>query len=348
MMQSCWRKRLHRCLITASTDCYQCGFKAAEQKSIPGKYNIPMEAVTAEVERRWPGRITGEFAEGLRTPLFWIDDGIDRIGASVGEFGMLCYSDRAESQFMSWGKIFGHEFIRKYEEEKIGSVTNEWWYVGKEKCYVQEHDGKLSMPYNYTQVQRHFADLGLEPRLLKGETISEVNKAITIVERTKMVHSAAPLPFNPDKRVWIRGKSYLNTTTVKAVEPAANDDPNNWPFIWEYINKIWSPDEPIQREVFTYWHKRFYETCRENAPELGQAIFFSGPAGIGKTFLSHRIVGDSVGEHIDAAKFLLNKTSFNEEAGTSVLWAVDDEVGSKTWEEHTQMSAALKKYVATP
>jgi hypothetical protein len=79
-------------------------FKAASAKQlhVDGPC-IPIEAVAEEVERRWPGRIQGEFAVGLRTPLFWLDDGIDRIGAQVGDHGMICYSDRAGKSFLHLG-----------------------------------------------------------------------------------------------------------------------------------------------------------------------------------------------------------------------------------------------------
>jgi uncharacterized protein DUF5906 len=324
-------------------------FEAAKEKIIAADGpNIPIEAIAEEVEKRWPGRIQGEFVVGLRTPLFWLDDGIDRIGAQVGDYGMICYSDRAGKSFLHWGEILGPEFMRNFEAEKLGRVIENWWYIGKEKCYLNDSDGVVGLPLNYTQLARHLRNDGLDPRLPKHETISEVDQAVTIIEKTKQVYGAAPFPFNPEKRIWLCGKTYLNTSTLKAVEPAASGEPADFPFIWEFQNKIWSPDYPIQRLIFLFWHKRFYKTCLNNAPEMGQALFVESAPGRGKTFLSHRLVGDSVGGHIDAAKFLLNKTVFNEEAGHTALWAVDDEMGSKTWEEHTQMSAALKKYTATP
>ena len=50
---------------------------------------IPKDVIAAEGERQFPGRWKGTFQEGARGPLFWINDGIDRVGCAVAENGMI-------------------------------------------------------------------------------------------------------------------------------------------------------------------------------------------------------------------------------------------------------------------
>lgn len=327
-------------------------FKAATIKKISIGTEIPIEEVAEEVLKQFPNRWIGEFVVGARGPLFWIADGIDRVGAQVGDHGMICYSERAGKSFLSWGEILGKKFVTDFETEKISQVVDDWWYIGKEKSYIRDFgDGNISLGMNVTQLQRHLSDkvgANLDPRLPKDGNISEVGTAVNVIEMARQVYSAAPFPFNANKKVYIRGRAYLNTSVTKCVEPKRDGQPDDFPWLWEFLNNRWAKDEPIQRDVFLAWHKRFYATCLDNAPELGQTVFIEGSVGLGKSFLAHKVVGDSVGGHIDAAKFLLNKTAFNEEAGDTGLWTVDDEIGSKTWEEHSLMSAAIKKYTATP
>ena len=69
--------------------------------------------------------------EGCRVPLFWIDDGISRLGAVVKEEGVIAYSDRAEYVWNDWGEILGREWVRKYEERKISSSIGNVYTDGK-------------------------------------------------------------------------------------------------------------------------------------------------------------------------------------------------------------------------
>src|SRR5437868_6564380 len=107
-------------------------YRAAAKKPVRGDGpEIPLEAVAEEVERRWPGRWPGSFVEGARGPLFWIDDGIDREGCQVGQYGIICYSDRAGKSFLSWSAILGQKFVREFEAERIGAATTDIWFDSK-------------------------------------------------------------------------------------------------------------------------------------------------------------------------------------------------------------------------
>ena len=73
---------------------------------------IPLEVIETEVHKKFPDRWEGDFVVGARGPLFWIDDGIDRIGCEIVEEGVVCYSDRAGRGFMSWKDLFGAKFVK--------------------------------------------------------------------------------------------------------------------------------------------------------------------------------------------------------------------------------------------
>jgi hypothetical protein len=77
-------------------------------------------------------------------------------------------------------------------------------------------------------------------------------------------------------------------------------------------------------------------------------MFIAGPAGVGKTMLSYRILGGSVGGFTDASQYLLGATEFNSEILESPLGCVDDAVAMADRRSHDVYSQMVKKMVANP
>jgi hypothetical protein len=44
-----------------------------------GEIAIPLDRIYQKIQEVYPGRWTGPFEEGMRGPLFWMEDGVDRV-----------------------------------------------------------------------------------------------------------------------------------------------------------------------------------------------------------------------------------------------------------------------------
>lgn len=321
--------------------------QAATARTIRGTGpNIPIEVVAAEVEKRWPGRIIGEFVQGARTPLFWIDDGIDRIGAQVGDFGMLCYSERAGKSFVHWGEILGTGFVEQFNAERIGNAAEGVWFDGKH-YWTQEEDGRWASR-NKDDTIMHLKVQGVSARIDPKASASEAEKVLVTAQKLRTVKAAAPIVHDSREVVRINGEKYLNISTTKVVQPAEKATEADFPWLNEFFWKIWAEPMPSQRDHFLAWLQHFYGTALQGRPQQGQAVIIAGPPSAGKTFFNHQILGRMMGGHSDATDFLMGKTNFNKANSEVALWAIDDTRGASSWENKAAFSAALKKHVANP
>lgn len=321
--------------------------KAATAKKLRGTGpDIPLEVVAAEVEKRWPGRVIGEFAEGARTPLFWIDDGIDRIGAQVGTYGMLCYSERAGKSFIHWGEILGSDFVEQFDAERIGNAAEGLWFDGMKYWNLEEENRWASR--NKDDTIMHLKVQGISARIDPKASASEAEKVLVAAQKLRTVKAAAPIVHDAREVVWINGERYLNISTIKVMQPAEKATEADFPWLCEFFWKIWADPMPDQRDHFLAWLQHFYGSALAGRPQQGQAIIVAGPASTGKTFFNYRILGKIMGGYSDSTDFLMGKTNFNKANSEVALWAIDDTRGASSWENKSAFSGALKKHVANP
>jgi hypothetical protein len=319
-------------------------FEAAKEKIITANGpNIPIEAVAEEVEKRWPGRIQGEFVVGLRAPLFWIEDGIDRIGAQVGDHGMSCYSDRAGKSFLHWGEILGHKFVREFEASRVGAAAEGIWFDGK-LYWRKGENGRWSGRTKEDQIM-WLKGQGITARTGQKETASEAEKVLLAIQEARTVDAAVSIALDSRERVEEHGCRYLNVSVKKAMSAADTGSPEDFPWLYKFFQN--SFDE-MQRDYFFAWWKRFYRSGLAGNLEQGQAIIIAGEAGRGKTLLSRRIVGLSVGGFADASRYLMGDSRFNKECGENALWVVDDSKSSVTRAQHRAFTEAIKAQISNP
>ena len=95
--------------------------------------------------------------------------------------------------------------------------------------------------------------------------------------------------------VEVNGRKLLNISQVKAVRPALKDDPEISKWLHDFFENVWSEPRTEQRDCFLAWFKRFYQNALSGCPLSGQAVVIAGDAGLGKTFLSWRIIGAALG-----------------------------------------------------
>lgn len=323
-------------------------FNAAKAKQIKGEgMQIPIEDVAAEVEKQFQGRWPGEFKVGSRGPLFWVEPFVDRVGCQVGDWGIICYSERAGKSFMTWGEILGHAFVQKYEAERIGNAAKNLWFDGK-NYWRRNENGR----WYFSNKEDAAADLrcaGISGRLGKG-TATEVDLVLNMVRNGPQKVDGA-VPFIHDTRDLVQldnGYRYLNISCSKTMAPADQGNTQNFPWLHKFFENSFDPEYPQQKDYFLAWLKHFYESAFRGNIQPGQAVIIAGEADRGKTFLSRFIIGNIMGGFADAGTYLLGETHFNKSCAEHALWCIDDSKGSSTWDKHDAFSAALKKHVANP
>lgn len=318
-----------------------------------GRVTIPIEVVAEEVDRRFPGRWVGDFVVGARGPLFWIDDGIAREGAQVGDFGMICYSDRAGGTFVSWSDIFGPQFVRDFEERRIEDVADNWAFDGARFWAFDEDRGWQDYDRDMTRLL--LSQAGFSRKLAKGKELSEVDEVVSHIARIQRVSGAAPMVFHRPGIVDYNGTRFLNTsrrTVIRPFDDPEMGDPERWPWLREYLSGLFadggeSKFKPLDH--FLAWLQRFYVGALNLDLEPGHAIVIAGPPSRGKTLLSRRFIGMTLfGGFGDAGRYLAGGTSFNRALCEHAVWSIDDGTSSATAAEHRRFSEALKRQIANP
>lgn len=321
--------------------------KAATMKQLKSEGPvIPIEKVAEEVEARFPGRWLGEFTEGARGPLFWIDDGIDRVGCQVGEFGMICYSERAGKSFLHWGEIFGRDFVQQYEAERIGSAAEGIWFDGQR--YWRKGDNDLWRARTKDDTIMWLKGQGISGSAMVKGMASDAEKVLLTAQDLREVKGAAPIVHDSREVVVINGERYLNISAIRVMQPAEKAAPTDFPWLHEFFNKIWDDPKKVQRDHFLAWLQHFYRSALAGRPQQGQAVIIAGPPSSGKTFLNYHILGRIMGGASNATNYLMGKTNFNKQDSEVALWAIDDTRGASSWENKAAFSSAVKQHVANP
>lgn len=304
---------------------------------------IPVEAVEAEVHRRWPGRWTGAFVPGAQGVRFWDANADCPTGAWIRDHGVQAFT--GESKFMPWGEILGQDFVKAYVTNRIGGAIDGIYYDGREYWQLDER-GRWSGFSGQQIARRMNVQFGLSTESRRGAA-SEVASAMTSIESCKKVDGAFPCLFSEKDVVEDGNRTYLNISRAKCIR--AGDTVRQWgegfPWLAAYIDGLFDQQ---QKEVFLSWLAHFYNNARTHTPRKGHALFVAGPVSAGKTFLSQRVVGGLVGGFSDASAYLLGKTDFNEELFYDAIWGVDDAVAGSDPKRHAHYSQMVKKFVANP
>jgi hypothetical protein len=322
--------------------------KAANDTTIKTEdTNIPIDEIAAEVERRFPNRWSGDFSVGARGPLFWIDDGIDRDGCQVREDGMICYSDRAGKGFVSWREIFGKKFVEQFEQKKLTCLMDQYWFNGK-SFYKLLGSGPVAIPKE--QLVLELRKAGFSLKIKKGQTISEIEQAILTISNDCRVEEVAPVIFSKDRVVGYNGRKILNSCRTIPVKPDTDGDPSKWPWLHDFLTPFFAVDNDGNSTLpyFLAWYQRLYRAVLEHRLDQGQLMILLGPTGRGKTLLTNKIIGASVGGFSDASDYLSGKTNFNKDLCGSAAWVIDDQTAATTYADQRKFVELTKRCVANP
>lgn len=310
--------------------------------------NLPFDKAVAGIIKLYGDRLPDQNLEvGSRVPLFWIDDGIDRIGGQLSEEGVICYSDRAGTPFVNWEEVLGKKYVAQFKERQLQETLGNVWTDGKYYWLLEDKRARYESTENFT---RRLIGMGLSPDKKKGQRLSEVGEALFWINSQRRVDGVGPFIFNKERIVHTNGKDILNTSFVEVVPPSDSGSPDQWPFLFGFFREFFDEinEDFTQRDVFFSWFQRFYLAVWQKRKLSGQVMIISGPTGRGKTLLSHRIVGEAVGGHAQASEYLMGKTTFNKSLSEAPLWTVDDTTSACTFADNRKFTEMLKRSAANP
>lgn len=324
-------------------------------RKIKEKYTeIPLEEVQKAIDEKFPGRLYGaKIEKGARIPLFWLPpgDGKQRDkSAIVAEWGVYSFTTRAEKGRWFWDELLGRDFVRKYTEKKIEEGTRDtyydgrlyWWQVGDRWVARVREDAQLMLKNEgFSSVRK------------EGDTASEVEQALFAIQQGSIIDSVAPFTHTTERFVKWNGTTYLNINTRRplAMAPEGEGDPDNFPWLFRFINNfLHTPESDVlpTYEFFLTELRRAYLGALNNKPTSGHIMIFAGPPGRGKSLLTTVISRMIFGSAADAGDFLVAGKGFNKDLAESFIWFIDDNKSTTSAAQHRNFSEAIKKHAATP
>jgi hypothetical protein len=321
---------------------YEAGSKI---RWVSDSFSIPLDVVGREVERLFPKRWKGPFEDGARGVRFWDIEADNETSAVVRPTGMQCFT--GDVGFLSWEVLLGKSFVSKYEADITGQIIADFFYDGKNYWRQDINSGV------WTALSKEDFRLLLKVKYClssvagKKETSSEIDRIMYAVQEQKSIAGAFPFVHFPSGIIIRDGQRFLNTSSVKCAQPAAEHSGvwgDSFPWLASFIDGYFDPAE--QKEYFLAWWKHFYSNALLKEPQQGQALFIAGDPGVGKTLMSTAIVAKSVGGCVDASSYLLGEEKFTSHVVSSPIMTVDDTVPASDARRHTRYSAMIKKITA--
>ena len=301
----------------------------------------------AEVEKRFPGRWSGDFKEGARGVRFWDPTADNPTAAIVRTTGMTAFT--GDRGFMSWSDIFGRQFVTQYQEDRIGRAAADM-YCDSEKNYYRLLPSRDWDLCGVEVTRRHLkAAYGLSDSVRRGEVLSEVDQLLHHLELNRRVEGAMPFPHRPGQVVPWQGRRYLNTSLAKLMKPVDEKDVlwgARFPTLADYLTNLWCDEENLTIQMA--WLKVYYESCLNGDPGRGQALFVVGPPGTGKSFFSLELLGSIFGGYGDARMCFVEGSRFNSSLFEASIWSLDDSTILGDRRMHQKFSALVKACVANP
>lgn len=314
--------------------------------------SIPIPAVRAEIIRRfpdatWPGG-WDMFDLGARGPRFWDMDASDPTAALVRETGMQYFSDGGG--FITWEGIFGATFVRRFLDDRIGSIIRRFAFDGRDFWEKRLATGA----WGIVQEKHLREDLKIKDFLNSKEDASvgsEVSRAVSAIRNVQQVSAAIPLVYHPDGVISYEGARVLNVSTRRPVAPV--QDLGDWavgfPKIAAFLMAVFEVDgdaESRQLAHFLAWLRHWYLGALEQSPRRGLALFLCGPTNAGKNLLNKAIIGGLMGGSESAEKHMLDGDKFNDRLLSVAHWRIDDAVCPNDPQALRKWSQMVKNIVA--
>lgn len=320
-------------------------------------FEIPMDAIAAEVEERFPGRWRGAFEIGARGVRFWDPAADNPTGAQVRADGVTCYT--GDKAFMSWKDIFGYPFVAKYGSSKSKIIVDNTYFDGQ-KYFLRLSDEESGgfAEWNKDDFAKFLRHKGFSSTRKKGETSSEVDDAeVSIQIHRKVDYAKRLIHYRKGLLVW-HGKKFLNMGAPTPMQPAPQmDRPMEWsdgtkyfPLIKAFSDILFADkdgkDEYNQLVHSFAWLKRFYKSGLDCRPTRGQVVFIAGPVGKGKSLFCEGIVGGLMGGCEEGTDHFVDGGHWTDNIAQAPVVYVGDALAVVAKRTRDAFSNLLKKYAA--
>lgn len=322
------------------------GFAVDAAKHLPtASGEIDLDAVAAEVAKRWPGRWQGDFKLNALGVRFWDETADNANGCQVKPDGMLCFT--GATGFVPWAQLLGGAWVAEQRALNLGRIAGETYFDGR--TYYQRKGG-------------HWFDMCREDIMLdlgcrgvnmvkgKGQNVSDASRVMHFIQNGNRIHGAAPLIFMPPGTVEVNGWRILNTSTLRPTEPVAQTCTlAAFPLLWKILSGLFVPRAGLlPLDTFLAWTRRAYISIRERRPEMGQAMFFCGPVSNGKTLICAHVLKPAFGGRMaNPYKYFVGETDFTDDLFGAALWAINDEE-SPDEKGKGKMLSKIKSSVVNP
>jgi hypothetical protein len=315
---------------------------------------IPFEKVAdrfKELSVKYPKFATwpGEFKDGAQGPSFWVEGSTSNMSAIVRPNGMQSFAGHATKSFYTWAELLGAEWVKAFEENRIGKAVTDIYYDGHDYA-IKNPSGRWDIENKDGVTNELIVMRGLTREVCKkkGQSFSEVESAFAYVRKNHRVKGMASFAFFPKGRILFNGDEYLNTHSKDAMKPAM--EPAVWgpsgqfPWLSAFYDRFFA--SPNQLPHFLSWYSLFYRGCFLRKLDPGHTILTAGPVSAGKTLNTRGIVAVTVGGFAEAKDFLLGEDGFNSELFDYAVATVDDAsiaANAATLRKYTE---AIKRWTA--
>ena len=325
--------------------CFGILCDVAGKASLFEKSEVPLETVSKEIFKRYPGKWHGDFkldAIGVR---FWDEKADNPTGCQVKPDGMLCFTGNVP--FVKWSEIFGSDWVDEQKILSLGKAGQGIFFDGK---HYWEKSGTRWYQFSRTDTLAALTVRGLSNKLMRGQTSSDAERVLEFVRRENRIDGAAPLINYRPGIVQVASRKLLNTSSLEPFQPRPGPaTPADFPWLWKFLNGHFARPENRPLDYFLTWLRRSYRSMLEYRRYMGQAVFLCGPAENGKTLLCLRVVSPLLGGRVaNPYDYFTGGTTFNDDLFEAGLWAINDEESPKADAARQKLLAKLKGSVVNP
>lgn len=316
---------------------------------------IPLDAVQAEIDKRWPGKWIGAFEEGRSSVRFWDPSADNERAAVLRAGGFQCFTGPVP--FMSWRDLLGGAFCQQYEASRTGVILERSVFVEDTKAfwYFRENEDRWDS-MGVEEYSRLMKQAGFDGKTDKGKTISELDSLLCAVQTQRRVKYAARFVYMPDGIMTWNNETCLNVCKIKTLTPIGemamkpnptfDDLKERAPFLHAFMEHIFDGQND-QLWSFLGWVKHAYVGGLNQKPTSGHALVIAGPPATGKTFLLQAVLSPLFGGRARAGRYFLGTTNWTSELASFPLVVIDDEVTGTDQKSIHDMTTKIKGFVAS-
>jgi hypothetical protein len=197
-------------------------------------------------------------------------------------------------------------------------------------------------------VLMHLANLGLSRTKEDTEHVSSAERALILIQESKMIDGVLDMFFCKSDIVQIDGKTMLNVSKNRTpMQPAefAGGYGEHFPWLAGYFGRMFGDDVFDQQQKILRWLQHFYQTALSGRVEYGLGLVLVGPSNTGKTFFAQTILGKIFGACGNCEKYMLGVDEFSSELVRCPVWEMSDP-NLRSAREVARMGDFLKQVVA--